>query len=147
MRLRNKVFDWNRSKLDYTTNNRKRKSWGICFKKQHWFHTAYNSLSGTARQRILCGMYTYISSEYRAENGLQASSGFSRAQNPDVIVFTWLSRLLPTSRSLSSSKNSNEMVCNENSNSGHLKEVEPAEGSSYTFEELFQNMNFFWCLK
>ena len=57
---------------------------------------------------------TYISSEYRAENGLQASSGFSRAQNPDVIVFTWLSRLLPTSRSLSSSKNSNEMVCNEN---------------------------------
>ena len=57
---------------------------------------------------------TYISSEYRAENGLQASSGFSRAQNPDVIVFTWLSRLLPTSRSLSSSKNSNEMVSNEN---------------------------------
>ena len=37
---------------------------------------------------------TYISSEYRGENGLQASSGFSRAQNPDVIVFTWASSFL-----------------------------------------------------
>ena len=46
-------------KLDNTTNNRKRKSWGIYFKKQHWFHTAYNSLSGTVRQRILCGIHTY----------------------------------------------------------------------------------------